>query len=511
MSTDERIGRIGRNTAFNAFRSAVGTVVAFATGIVVARFLGPSDTGIYALAIWVALAVTIVVSDGLALALTKAIAQQDAGADAKKVRGVVVFGIGLQSILVVLGAGALALASGGLAEAFGIPASGDIFLLAALLAGANAFMNVFSAPLNGLERQGLLVPLRTVWVIASFVVTTIALVVFDASLEAMVAAQVVVWIFVAVLHLVVLSPVVKLRQPRSITPETRRTIMRSSLALTASSALGLLVFTRSAVFLLGLFADTDEVAFYSIAYAMAEAAQLWIPAALALATMPTISRALAGGDLAFARRAYEGQLRLTALAIMPVAVVGALLATSLVRVFYGQDFAAAAAPLAVLLFAIGVRMLAHCATWVLVSNDEERLVVVIYGACAAVNVGLGLALIPDYGIDGALIAETCTQLVFMTGSMVLVWRRVGFGIPASGFLRIGAATVPVALSMALLVALVANDVLTLVLGACLAPLTYAIGLRATRALSPFEKLYLRERLPAGLARRAATGVSSGDL
>ncbi len=131
---------------------------------------------------------------------------------------------------------------------------------------------------------------------------------------------------------------------------------------------------------------------------------------------------------------------------MPVAVAGSLLSAPVIRVFYGDDFSDAAFPLAVLLVAAGMRMLGHCANWVLVSNDDERLVVAIYGVCATVSLGLGFALIPKYGIDGALVAEACTQFAFMSTSMALVWRKVGFGVPAAGFLRIAVATIPVAAS-----------------------------------------------------------------
>jgi O-antigen/teichoic acid export membrane protein len=209
--------------------------------------------------------------------------------------------------------------------------------------------------------------------------------------------------------------------------------------------------------------------------------------------MPTISRAFGDRDLDFARRAYQAQLRLTLLAITPVAVSGAVLSGAFIRVFYGDAFGEAALPLSVLLFSAGMRSLALPATWVLVGSDRERLVLLIYAVCAAVSLGLGFALIPSAGIEGALITETATQLVLMTASMVLVWKTVGFGIPAAGFLRIAAASIPVLLMSLLVVELVERDVMTLVLGLAAAPPAYALGLRVSSALSPFEKEFLLRR------------------
>lgn len=502
MSASPGVGKVGRNTAFNMLRSVVGAAVAFATGVVVARALGPADTGIFALVTWIALAATIVFAHGLGMTLNKLVAQRDAETESAEIGGIVAFGIKLQVLVAALGGVALALSAGVLANAFQTPGSRGLFALAALLAAAHALIEVFSAPINALERQGLLVPLKTIWVVALLIAATVVLYVVDGGLDALVIAQVIVGGLVAALHFAVLRRLVSFGDRSPVTAAMRRKIVLSSLPLTVSSALGLVVFTRSAVFILGYFSTSENVAFYSIAYAMADALQLMVPTALAFAMMPTISRALANRDLDFARRAWEGQLRMTMLAITPVAVGGAVLSDPFINVFYGSAFGQAALPLSVLLVSAGMRALALCATWVLVGSDREKLVVLIFAVCAAVNLGLGFALIPRHGVAGALIAEAATQLVFMTASMVLVWKSVGFGIPAAGFLRTAGASIPVLLTSTLVVELVDGDVMTLVLGIFAAPPAYALGLRVSGALSPFEKEYLLQQFTFVRERRS---------
>jgi O-antigen/teichoic acid export membrane protein len=502
MTTSDQFGRVGRNTGYNMLRSVVSSAVAFATGVVVARALGPADTGIYALVVWIALATTIVFAHGLALTLTKLVARQDADTGSAEIGGIVAFGIKLQVLLAALGASALALAAGVLADAFQVPGSEELFVLAALFVACQALMDLFSAPITGLERQGLLVPLKTIWVVAQLAASTFVLYVVDSGLTALVVAQVVVVGLVAALHFAVLRRVVSFRGRSAVTPAMRRRIVRSSLSLTVSSTLGLVVTTRSAVLLLGYFATSEDVAFYSIAYSMADALQLMVPTALAFAVMPAISRALGNRQLEFARRAYERQLRLTMLAITPVAVGGAVLSSSFIHVFYGSAFGKAAVALSVLLFSAGLRALALCVTWVLVGSDRERLVVVTYAVCVAVNLGLGFALIPSLGIAGALIAEAATQLALLTTSMALVWKTVGFGIPAVGFARAAAACIPVLVTSLLVVELVDGDLVTLVFAVAAAPPAYALGLRLSGALSPFEKEYLLRRVAFLRERRS---------
>ena len=121
LPADDQIGRIARNTLFNILRAVLGAGLAFATGIVVARGLGPSDTGVYTLVIWVALAANIILSSGLCNAVTKYIAQFDLGTDRPGVASVVAFGIRTQLKTAVAGALILVAVSGPLASAFDAP------------------------------------------------------------------------------------------------------------------------------------------------------------------------------------------------------------------------------------------------------------------------------------------------------------------------------------------------------------------------------------------------------
>jgi O-antigen/teichoic acid export membrane protein len=495
----ERVVRMGRNALFNVFRSVIGAVLAFATSIVIARGLGPTQAGVYTLVIWVALATTIIVSEGFALTITKSVAQHVLSTQREAIVKIVAFGIRTQLVLAAIGASALALASGFLAEAFNAPEAQRLFVLAALFVAFGALIEVFTAPIIGLERQGLLVPLKTAWGIAVLVAATIMLVLLDAKLEALLAVQAVIWLLVALLHLGVLSRVVGgIRRTSAISPRSRRQIARTAVALTASSTLGLVVFKRSEVFILGYVSAPSDVAFYSIAYAMSDALQQILPMAFAVAIFPNITRAFAARDFEFARRAYEGQLRLTALAITPVAVAGAVLSGSAINTLYGRAFDAAALPLAVLLFSAGVNRIGQCTFGVLVGSNRERLVVWITAGSAVANLSLGLALIPRFGITGATAAEASTQLLFAAASIIVVWRTVGFGFPATGFLRILAANFPVLTAVGLVARLLDSDLATVVVGVAVVGPAYALGLWVTRALSTFEKEYLRQRFASFL-------------
>lgn len=75
MST--RLRRIAENTLYNVGTGVVSSAALFLTSVVVARVLGPSDTGIYALVNYAIFGVTTLAATGLSFSVSKFVAQYD--------------------------------------------------------------------------------------------------------------------------------------------------------------------------------------------------------------------------------------------------------------------------------------------------------------------------------------------------------------------------------------------------------------------------------------------------
>jgi len=491
---DDRASRIGRNTLVVGLRAVFGAAFGFATGVVIARGLGPDETGVYTLVVWTGIAASIMFCDGLNVTILKFVAQRDVRGERDMIGRIVGFGIRAQVGIVSLGTLLLVLLSGVMADAFNVPGSRELFVVGAAVFAFTSLTSTFAAPLFGVQRPGWLLPLTIVQGLALVSTAAVVLGVLDAGLEELIVVQAIVGLFIAALHLLVLAKVVPIRWTASVPREMKRRMARTAIALTLVSTLGLVVFKRSEVFILGYFSASSDVAYYSIAYAISEALQQMLPMALAVAVFPSVARAFATSDLSFARRAYEGQLRLTALAVFPVAVAGAVLSAPAIDVLYGSEFGSAAIPLVALLVSAGVSSLGSCARNVLVGGNHERLVAWLTALGAACSLGLGFALIPSFGLTGAVAAEVTTQFVFATAVFVAAWRTLGFGIPVAGLFRILAANLPVLISVAVVVERLDSDLAELVVGILIVVPTYALGLWVARALSPFERQYFRERL-----------------
>jgi O-antigen/teichoic acid export membrane protein len=485
--------RIARNTVFNSLSSLIGAGAGFVTSIVIARGLGPTGSGVYTLVIWTAIGATSIVSAGLTFAIIKFVAQYDLRTQRETLVAVVGFGLRAQALLALAGGAALALGSGLLAEAFNIPDAQSLFALASLVVVLGALTQASAAPIAGLERQALLVPLGALNVLGLLGGAIVVLLVWDAAIRALIVCQIVVGFVVLAVHLGVLSRLVEIRIGGKIPTPLKRRIASYAASMTVMSTLGLVVWQRFEVFILGYFRPSSDVAFYSIAYAMAEALQQMLPAALSAALFPSLSRAFALRDHEYAGRAYQSALRYTTMMITPVAVTGALLGGPAIHILYGDQFAAAALPLAILLFSAGVQRLTYSSIAILLASDHDRLMVWFTAAFAVVNAGLAVALIPSFGVVGATIAATVTQFVAGSVAHQLVRRTVGFGFPTAAVVRVVAANIPVFGAVGLVVGLVSGDLATLIAGMAAVAPSYAFGLCVTRALEPIEREALSKR------------------
>jgi O-antigen/teichoic acid export membrane protein len=473
--------------------SLIGAGAGFATSIVIARGLGPTGAGVYTLIIWTAIGATSIVSAGLTFAITKFVAEYDPRTQRETLVEVVGFGLKAQLLLALAGGAALALGSGLLAKAFNIPDAQSLFALASLVVMLGALTQASAAPIAGLERQALLVPLGALNVLGLLGGAIVVLLVWDAAIRALIVAQIVVGFVVLAVHFGVLSRLLEIRIRGRIPTPLKRRIASYAASMTVMSTLGLVVWQRFEVFILGYFRPSSDVAFYSIAYAMAEALQQILPAALSAALFPSLSRAFAQRDHEYAGRAYQSALRYTTMVVTPVAVTGTLLSAPAIHILYGSEFAEAVLPLAILLFSAGVQRLTYSSIAILLASDHDRLMVWFTAASAVVNAGLAVALIPSFGVVGATIAATVTQFVAGGVAHQIVRWTVGFGFPTAAVVRVVVANIPVLCAVGLVVYLVSGDLATLIAGIAVVAPAYAFGLSVARALEPFEREALNKR------------------
>jgi O-antigen/teichoic acid export membrane protein len=110
----------------------------------------------------------------------------------------------------------------------------------------------------------------------------------------------------------------------------------------------------------------------------------------------------------------ERMLRYLLIIALPIAVGGSLLAAQLVNFLYGVDYAAAALPLAILIWVVPLMFVTEFLGYVIVVDGAERRVAWAIGISTTFNVALNFALIPVFGLLAASILTVVTEAILLS-------------------------------------------------------------------------------------------------
>lgn len=187
--------------------------------------------------------------------------------------------------------------------------------------------------------------------------------------------------------------------------------------------------TRMDIYLMALFLAPDQIAFYSVAFSMAEIAW-YLPNSVGMVLFPRLANASLDEVHTITAQVYRATMALTAL----IAVGVMLLSLPVLPLFYGAAYRASYLPLLVLLPGIiwmgGYKVLARD----FASRDRQQITILAALAAFILIAGLDLLLIPLWGTLGAALASTTGYTA--AGLILLVFFIRESGIPARTVLLI---------------------------------------------------------------------------
>ena len=224
-----------------------------------------------------------------------------------------------------------------------------------------------------------------------------------------------------------------------------RTLYRRSWPLVLSSLLGLVIF-NSDFFFLRFFRDSATVGTYAVAYLLTGFC-VNLGHSYSMSLLPAITRLKSDRDAE--RTLYHNALAQVFAGSFPVAVGGCLVATQLIPVVFGPQYAAAAVPLQILIWSIPIALTRHVAQTVMVAHAEQKRMLAHAATAAGTNVALNLMLIPVWGMRGAAAVTVLTETIRVV-PMLRDLQRAGLPMaPAARFVRVAAAGGIMALVLAL--------------------------------------------------------------
>jgi len=393
------------NTASLVLAYAVPRAFTLLAAVAAARVLGAAEFGRYATAGAVAVVASIVATAGMQPLLVREVAREPSRAP------------GLVAAAHLAKAGTVALMAVALAAAGPLLGfSAPVLAAAALLAagyGIGAFAENLAAYFQGVERMH-------VWTQASALA---GMVTGGVGVAAVAATRELLWLCAAaplgqaaaLLWLLRCAPPV-VRRPPLPSPAAVAGLLRR-LAPFAAAFLATTLYYRADVLLLARWRPPEEVGMFGAALRFMDVAQ-----ALALAGSGALLPRLARGGAA--RRGDVLRLaRLFAAAAIPLAVVLFALRAPILQGLYGPGYAAAAPVLALLAPAVIPLAVNMFALGALAAADAMRATAVLYLAATALKVGLNLAAIPRFGAPGAAAVSLLSESALAVGLVLLLRAR----------------------------------------------------------------------------------------
>jgi len=271
-----------------------------------------------------------------------------------------------------------------------------------------------------------------------------------------------------------------IRMPVTVDWTAVRPLMNRAWPLMLTALLGLLIYNSDLIFL-RVFHGRAAVGYYAAAYTLVSFL-INLGSAYGVALLPTLTGL--HGDRAERQALYDTALARVVALVLPITVGGSYLAAEFVNQVFDEGYAAAAAPLAILLWSVLLLLVRGIPVAGLIAAGREGLVFRATAWAAALNLVLNVALIPRYGTVGAATATVLTEIARLVLAFLFAG-NVGFGPTAWGRLWR-----PSVAGLAMILGLVATGITTLWIAVPLGAVVYGValamlgGIRWTRGALP---------------------------
>lgn len=412
--------RLIRNAIGSSGLRLVSMLLSVLTGVLLARLLGVSGYGTYALVMSVTALLTIPVEFGLPSLVTREVATAHAKQDWPSMRGIICW----TNKLVLLGSLALTITIS-LAIWFGfLDQYGEVTFIrtlqcALLLVPLVALSNLRGATLRGLHKiiHGLIPEL--VIRPGGFVL----LLGFAAlATETTLLPQNAMVFHVAATAVSFLIGIVLLKKAMPSQCHTATPVTRTRLWIASAMPLALTDGMRHlqghvGALTLGWFATSAEVGLFRVAENTA--GLTWLPSTILLGViMPSIASLYASGDKIRLQRLVSYTTTGMFLCALGIAFILFVFGSNLLTIVFGTDFADANNAMLVLVFGQLLSTVMGPAVVLLNMTGHERAVSHAFMYSFALNAFISITLVPLFGIMGAAFASSISFLVWN----IILWQ-----------------------------------------------------------------------------------------
>lgn len=413
------------------------TYVTYVTGLVIsmlaARGLGPADYGRYSYVVWLSGMLVVACTNGLTTTGIKFVAEclgRDDGEAAARVYGMLRRYFMLSTVVACLAF--LVLARFTLPDGW----EGGIGLFAAVVLAsgvAKAFYLLHSSVAKGHGNFGIEANTTNLLGLVGLV-ATIGLVVSRRPLESYLELLVVLSVCHALLTFFFIRRTT-IRPAQGPIEASMARRLRIHLAWTVLLVL-LATFSNRTVetFLLNRTVGAEAVGFFIIAATITRGGADLLVNGLTAVLIPAMAHSYGRGGAAGLNPILSNSIRYFLFMGLVLAGVGVLCAELAIRLLYGPEYAPVVNVFRVMVVVAGLTLMEGAFNALLTTTDHQRLRVVLTMAAVTVSAILAFALVPRYGLTGAVAAHLIAKMVMFTTIVItatrtmqvrLPWREIG--------------------------------------------------------------------------------------
>lgn len=391
--------RVG--TAYLMTAQAVFFVSAYAMHIILGRYLGPVEYGIFGVVLYAATMIRTFVAAGIPMAAARYIA-----ADPSNAEGIFQRSFQLQAILAFLISALFFIAAPELARLLGDAGLAPLFRIVAPITVFFGIFFLVNQYYNGLRRYRT----QSLWLAVSYILRalcTVSLAVIGWRVMGAVSGLVLAMAIACLLVLFTRRPGNKTEEPFPAS-----TLISFALPLILASIAQAFLNDLDLMFVKSMVTESAAAGWYTSAKALAYAVPFTFYA-LSSALYPAVSNAYSSGDTTSLKGYIRKANQLLLVIILPAVIITVGNHQGLIVFFYGANYVEAAPLLSWLVTAFSFLAIFIIHKSIITACGFPKISSVLTLALLPVCVGLQLVMIPVLGIIGAGVAAALT---FFLGS-----------------------------------------------------------------------------------------------
>ncbi len=425
----------------NTLQLSMGTYSEYLLGMVasvlLARYLGPEEYGIYGIVIWVAILARTLINSGVTLGAIRFIAAASSKHGTAIAKSVARYFTRVHFIKL-----AIVITVGAIATPFFAPqVFPDIPLIAFwLVLAAIAFRTTYMFFVSVAKGQE---DFKSVAIITSVgAVINLAMIVVGVALEFNYVQFIGVFLLSGITFFLLsmwrTRRLVMAGAGDEIPVEMQEKIGHHLRIVTATILISYFASREIEFLFLGVLGEAAEVGYFKVAMTLAAGIVLLVPGVFSGVLLPVMARSIVEGEQAAGRRLIVATRYLITLA-MPLAIFFAIFGESFVAVIYGPEYVAAGFAFTMCIIAGCVTTTADSAQSYLLSSNRQAFILKLVIAAVVVKLTIGLATVSAYGLNGAVWVFVSVSLMVAISKFFVACRDLDIQFPVLALFKAGVA------------------------------------------------------------------------